>query len=71
VRLSGSGLAIGVVAALGLSRTLSAFLFGVQPHDVATFGIVTVVLVLVSALASVQPARRASAIDPILVLKAE
>jgi putative ABC transport system permease protein len=71
LRLSISGLVIGVVAALILSRTLRGFLFGVQPHDLATFVMVVVTLLLVSAIASVLPVRRATAVDPIAVLKAE
>jgi predicted permease len=71
VRLSSSGLVIGVVAALILNRSLSAFLFGVESHDLTTFVLVTVILLLVSASAAVLPARRAAAIDPIIAIKAE
>jgi ABC-type lipoprotein release transport system permease subunit len=59
------------MAALLLSRTLRGFLYGVDSHDPATFMMVAVVLVLVSLAASLLPARRATAADPIIVLKAD
>jgi ABC-type antimicrobial peptide transport system permease subunit len=71
LRLSMSGLAVGAMAALLLSRTLRGFLYGVESHDPATFALVGLVLVLVSVAASVLPALRATAIDPISVLKAD
>jgi putative ABC transport system permease protein len=71
LRLSMSGLAVGAMAALLLSRTLRGFLYGVDSHDPATFMMVAVVLVLVSLAASVLPARRATAADPIIVLKTD
>ena len=45
--------------------------YGVEPHDPATLLMVGAVLVLVSAAACMAPARRATAIDPVSVLKAE
>jgi putative ABC transport system permease protein len=71
LRLSMSGLAVGVMAALLLSRTLRGFLYGVDSRDPATFMMVAVVLVLVSLAASLLPARRATAADPIIVLKTD
>jgi len=71
MRLSLSGLAIGVVATLILGRALQGFLFGVQAHDLGTFVAVAVTLLLVSAIASVLPARRAANVDPITMLNAD
>lgn len=71
LRLSMCGLAIGVLAALALSRTLSRFLFGVEPHDPTTFLVAASVAILVSAAASALPAHRATAVDPITALRAE
>jgi len=71
MRLLLSGLVIGVVAALILSRALQGFLFGVEAHDIGTFVAVVITLLFVSAIASVLPARRAAAVDPITMLKAE
>jgi predicted permease len=69
--LSGVGLAIGVVAALALTRLMSSLLFGIEPTDVVTFAAAIGVILLAAALASYLPARRASAIDPVETLKAE
>ncbi len=71
MRVSMAGLSVGVLAALVFSRVLSGLLYGVEPHDPATLLMVAVVLVLVSAVACLAPARRATAVDPVTVLKAE
>jgi putative ABC transport system permease protein len=71
LRLSMSGLLVGVVAALVLSRTLRGFLYGVESHDPSTFAVVVAVLFVVSVAACLIPARRAMAIDPVTVLRAD
>jgi putative ABC transport system permease protein len=71
LRLSAGGLAVGMVAALFLSRAMRGFLYGVEPHDPATLIAVAVTLVLVSVLAALVPARRATKVDPVLALKVE
>jgi putative ABC transport system permease protein len=71
LRLSMSGVALGAIAALVLSRMLRGLLYGLEAHDPVTFVMVVGVLVLVSAAASALPARRATAVDPVIVLKAE
>lgn len=65
----GSGL--GLLGALGLTRYLRAFLFGVDPVDPATFGVVSAGVLLVSMLACWLPARRAAKIDPAAALRTE
>ncbi|MEK6281410.1 MAG: ABC transporter permease [Acidobacteriota bacterium] len=65
------GIAIGVVAALGLMRLLRSLLFEVQTTDVATFVIVVVTLLLVALLACYIPARRATKVDPLGALRYE
>jgi len=65
------GVAIGVVLSLGLTRVLTAFLFGVGPRDMATFAAVCISLVVASCLASYVPARRATRVDPIRALRHE
>jgi predicted permease len=69
--LTGVGLAIGLVAALGVTRLMSSLLFGVAPHDPTAYAAALAVIVAAAALASWLPARRAAAIDPVETLKAE
>jgi hypothetical protein len=69
--LSAVGVAIGLVAALALTRLMSSLLFGVGPTDVATYVAAIGIILAAAALASYLPARRASAIDPVETLKAE
>jgi len=65
------GVAIGLALSLALTRVLASFLFGVGPHDVATFTSVSVALVVATCVASYVPARRATRIDPIRALRHE
>jgi putative ABC transport system permease protein len=65
------GLAVGIIAALALSRLLTTMLFGVSPHDPRTLVVVAVLLVAVALLASYLPARRATRVDPLTALRAE
>jgi len=71
VRLALLGVAAGTLLALGAARLLSNLLFGVRPVDPLTFLGIAAVLVLVSALASYLPARRAAGVDPAIALRAE
>ena len=68
--IAGAGLAVGLIASLWLTRALQTFLYGVTPHDVVSFGVVAAVLLVVSAIASIVPARRAARVDPVKVLRA-
>jgi len=70
-RLGLTGSAIGIVCALGLSRFLASQLFGVQPTDITTFGLVTLLLIIVMLLACYVPARRATKVDPMIALRYE
>jgi ABC-type antimicrobial peptide transport system permease subunit len=71
MRLALVGVAIGVGAALGLTRLLATFLFGVKDKDPVVFTSVAVLLSVVSLLAVWIPARRATRIDPVIALRYE
>ena len=71
VGLAAVGIVIGVVAAATVSRLMASLLYGVQPLDPVTYVAVAAGLLLVAALASYLPARRASSVDPTESLAAE
>jgi predicted permease len=66
-----AGLALGIAAALGLTRFLATLLYGVKPCDVFTFVAVSLMMVGVTLLASYVPARRARQVDPMVALRNE
>jgi putative ABC transport system permease protein len=68
---SAAGVALGVITAAAVTRYIEALLFGVTPLDPATFIAALLLLVLVAALATIVPARRAATVDPMLVLRSE
>jgi predicted permease len=65
------GLAIGIPAAIGAGRFVSAQLYGIEPNDPWIAAGTAALLGLVSAAAGIIPAQRASRIDPILALRYE
>lgn len=71
MRLVLIGGAVGLAAALLVSRGLSRFLFGVSALDPLTFAVGLLVLLVTGALAAYVPARRASRADPVTALRAE
>jgi putative ABC transport system permease protein len=70
-RLIVIGAVIGLAAAAVLARSISAFLFGVQPLDPVTFASVGIVLALTAAIAAVAPALRAARVDPVEAFRSE
>jgi ABC-type antimicrobial peptide transport system permease subunit len=69
--LSAAGIAIGLAAALALAQTMTSMLVGVRARDPMTFVVITGLFLLVTAAASVLPARRAAAVDPTTALRGE
>ena len=67
--LAALAVAIGLVAALALTRLLAALLFEVSPTDPATFASVALLVAGVAAAASWVPARRATRIDPAATIR--
>jgi putative ABC transport system permease protein len=65
------GLAIGILTAWTVRRSVASMLFGISQEDGATFGAVTVLLSAVALLAAYIPARRAARIDPAVALRSE
>jgi ABC-type antimicrobial peptide transport system permease subunit len=65
------GMAIGVVASAGVSRALSATLFGLSPLDAVSFAGVSLLLMTIALLATWLPARRATEVDPMVALRYE
>ncbi len=66
-----AGVAIGIVGALALTRLMETLLFGVTPTDPLTFAAVSTLLAAIAAVASYVPARRATRVDPVRVLRQE
>ena len=65
------GVAVGIGAAVLLTRLAASMMYGVTPLDPWTFAVAVAVLVTVALTATWMPARRASRIDPIVALRYE
>ena len=68
-KLAAAGIGIGLVAALGFTRLMSTLLFGVAPTDPITFTVIVLVVLAVALVASIVPAHRAAAVNPLIALK--
>src|SRR5262249_31384764 len=71
LRLRAGGGAAGMVAAFGLTRAMSSMLVGVKATDPATFTAMAALFLIIAALASGLPARRAARLDPNIALREE
>jgi len=71
MRPTATGIAIGLIAALTLSRVVASMVYGVSSRDLATFAVVTILLTVVAFGASLIPALRAMRVDPLVVLRDE
>lgn len=69
--LAAIGIAVGTVAAFGVTRVVGSLLVNVSPTDPVSFAWVIAFLAVVVAVASYVPARRATGVDPIIALRAE
>ncbi|MFZ0636511.1 MAG: ABC transporter permease [Candidatus Acidiferrales bacterium] len=71
LKLAGIGVVIGILLALGLTRLITRFLFGVKPTDPVTYAAVAIALVFVALVGCYIPARRAMRVDPMVALRYE
>jgi predicted permease len=69
--LTGAGLVAGLAASLILTQFMNSLLYGVGAGDPLTLVLVTAVLALVSVLACLVPAWRATTVDPVMALRCE
>ena len=69
--LAGSGVLVGIVAALVVTPLMRGMLFDVSPTDPATFIAIISTLVATAVIAAFRPARRAARVDPMQALRAD
>jgi ABC-type antimicrobial peptide transport system permease subunit len=65
------GVVIGLAAAFGMNRVLASLLFGVRPSDPVTIASVVLLIGTVALVACYLPARVATRVDPMIVLRDE
>jgi putative ABC transport system permease protein len=70
-KFSLTGIVLGLAAAFAVTRLLSSELYGVSPVDPFTYAAVTIVMAMVTLLASYIPTRRAMRVDPLIALRCE
>jgi putative ABC transport system permease protein len=70
-KFAATGAVAGVMIALMVTRSLSALLYGISARDPVTFIAVPLLFLLIAAVASYAPARRATRVDPVTALRAD
>jgi ABC-type antimicrobial peptide transport system permease subunit len=65
------GSALGIAGAVAVTRLMGRFLFETSPLDPLTYSLVPLLFMLLAVLASLSPARRAAAVDPMVALRNE
>jgi ABC-type lipoprotein release transport system permease subunit len=70
-RVAFIGVVIGLVAAVFAARSLESLLYEVQARDPLVFAAVALVMIGVALIASYLPARRASAVDPVVAIRTD
>jgi ABC-type antimicrobial peptide transport system permease subunit len=71
LRLAVVGIVVGVLGSIAVTRVIASLLYNVSPTDPLSFVGVSVFLTLLAAAASYVPARRATAVDPLVALRTE
>jgi ABC-type antimicrobial peptide transport system permease subunit len=71
LRLAALGIAFGLVASFGVTHVIASLLFNITPTDAASFVGASLFLTAIAAAASYVPTRRATAVDPLIALRAE
>jgi predicted permease len=71
IQLAAAGIAIGVIGAIAVNRSLTSLLFGIGATDPLTIGLAAVVITVVAALAGLIPAHHASRVNPVVALRSD
>jgi putative ABC transport system permease protein len=71
MKLAAAGVALGLLASLALHSVMKSLLYGVSATDPLTFAAVSLVLMMVAAVACYIPAHRAAGVDPVVALRYE
>jgi hypothetical protein len=69
--LVATGIGIGLLASIGLTRVLQGLLFGIKATDSLTFAVVLAILMISALVACLRPAERAANADPVVALRME